>query len=143
MPLKQGKSDETISENISRLMHEGYEQQQAIAIAYSEAGRSKSKDTGANAFVTSTKGTGDEDPKMVLDAEADIPQPADEPIPKEEVEQPDSEPDLPDEVLRIPVPTFNPVPATGLYGGERLSIPVGDQSLSNMNARNRSFYRKR
>lgn len=135
MPLKQGKSDETISENISRLMHEGYEQQQAIAIAYSEAGRSKSKDTGANAFVTPTKGTGD--------AEAEVQQPTDVPIPKEEVEQPDSEPDLPDEVLRIPVPTFNPVPATGLYGGERLSIPVGDQSLSNMNARNRSFYRKR
>jgi len=41
MPLKSGKSDETVSKNISRLVHEGYEQAQAIAIAMSEAGRSK------------------------------------------------------------------------------------------------------
>lgn len=41
MPLKEGKSDDAISENISRLMHEGYAQDQAIAIAYKEAGRSE------------------------------------------------------------------------------------------------------
>jgi len=44
MPLKSGKSDEVVGENISRLVHEGKPQKQAIAIAMSEAGRSK--DTG-------------------------------------------------------------------------------------------------
>jgi hypothetical protein len=40
MPLKTGKSDDDISANIKRLMHEGHPQEQAIAIAYKEAGRS-------------------------------------------------------------------------------------------------------
>lgn len=44
MPLKKGSSDDTISENIKRLMDEGYEQKQAIAIAYSQAGRSNKDD---------------------------------------------------------------------------------------------------
>ena len=57
MPLKQGKSDEAISENISRLVHEGYPQDQAVAIAYSEAGRSKSKDTGAMNTFSGSIGT--------------------------------------------------------------------------------------
>lgn len=47
MPLKQGKSDETISENIKRLMDEGREQDQSIAIAYREAGRSKEEAAAA------------------------------------------------------------------------------------------------
>jgi len=35
------KSDEWISERISELMHHGKEQDQAVAIAFSEAGRSR------------------------------------------------------------------------------------------------------
>ena len=43
MPLHKGKSDKTISANVKKLMHEGYKQKQAVAIAYKEAGRSKKK----------------------------------------------------------------------------------------------------
>lgn len=43
MPLKKGKSDESVAENIKRLIKEGYPQKQAVAIAYREAGRSKKK----------------------------------------------------------------------------------------------------
>lgn len=43
MPLKKGSSKKTISSNISKLMHEGREQKQSIAIAMSEAGMSKNK----------------------------------------------------------------------------------------------------
>jgi hypothetical protein len=43
MPLVKGKSKKAISENISREMHAGKPQKQAIAIAYSVAGKSRSK----------------------------------------------------------------------------------------------------
>ena len=42
MPLKKGKSKKAISANIAELMHTGkYPQRQAIAIAFSKAGKSK------------------------------------------------------------------------------------------------------
>jgi hypothetical protein len=41
VPLKEGSSQETISSNIATEMHAGKPQKQAIAIAESEAGKSK------------------------------------------------------------------------------------------------------
>lgn len=41
MPLKKGKSQETISENIAELIRAGYPKDQAAAIAYKQAGKSK------------------------------------------------------------------------------------------------------
>ena len=43
MPLQKGKSDKVVSANISELVHSGRPQKQAIAIAYSKAGRSRKK----------------------------------------------------------------------------------------------------
>lgn len=43
MPLKKGRDRKTISENIARLIREGYPRDQAVAIAYSNAGLSKKK----------------------------------------------------------------------------------------------------
>lgn len=43
MPLRKGKSDKAVGENIRTLRHEGKPQKQAIAIAMKKAGRSKSK----------------------------------------------------------------------------------------------------
>jgi len=41
MPLKKGSSKKVISENIATEMHAGKPQDQAIAIAYSKAGKSR------------------------------------------------------------------------------------------------------
>jgi hypothetical protein len=41
MPLQEGSSQETISKNIATLIREGYERDQAAAIAYSKAGKSR------------------------------------------------------------------------------------------------------
>jgi hypothetical protein len=43
MPLRRGSSDKVVSQNISKLVHEGYPQKQAIAIAMERAGKSKKK----------------------------------------------------------------------------------------------------
>lgn len=42
-PLQKGKSNKVVSANIKELMDSGKPQKQAIAIALSEAGRSKKK----------------------------------------------------------------------------------------------------
>ena len=40
MPLKEGSSPETVSENISEMVHSGHPQKQAIAASLHEAGLS-------------------------------------------------------------------------------------------------------
>lgn len=43
MPLKKGSSKKVVSQNIAELIRSGRPQKQAVAIAFSEAGKSKPK----------------------------------------------------------------------------------------------------
>lgn len=43
MPLKKGKSNKVVGENIKELRHAGYPEKQSIAISLSKAGKSKKK----------------------------------------------------------------------------------------------------
>jgi hypothetical protein len=43
MPLKKGKSNETISENIREMKQRGHSQEQSVAAALSNAGRRKKR----------------------------------------------------------------------------------------------------
>ena len=58
MPLKKGSSQSVIGSNISELRHSGRPQNQAIAIALSEARRGRAKKMGGGSFTKTTTSSG-------------------------------------------------------------------------------------
>jgi hypothetical protein len=58
MPLKKGSSQSVIGSNISELRHSGHKQNQAIAIALSEARRGRAKKMGGGSFTKTTTSSG-------------------------------------------------------------------------------------
>lgn len=56
MPLKKGFSRTTVSENISKMMREGYPQRQAVAASLSSARSSKGKASRSEGPVASGGG---------------------------------------------------------------------------------------
>jgi hypothetical protein len=51
VPLEQGKSKKTISDNIAELVKSGHPQDQAVAIAYKQAGKSRQEAMAAIAAI--------------------------------------------------------------------------------------------
>jgi hypothetical protein len=74
MPLKEGKSDETVSANIATEMHAGKPQPQAIAIAMRKAGRARDEAIGgAQRGRDIFYGARDQQPGMVTTPNAAVP----------------------------------------------------------------------
>ena len=148
-------------EKIKKAMSEQYGKERGEEVFY--ASKNKGTISGVdnmNTFTTLTKGTGDvgasstvggkttgynietdtdDEGPLILDADEMTPESKPEivgDIPKENAKEPDDRSTLPDVQMPARTMTASLVPVAPL------SIPVGDQSLSNMNARNRNFWRR-
>jgi hypothetical protein len=107
----------------------------SIANAMGTSGSSQSPIMDQEDLTDDEENTG-----LVLDADL-TPERRDEivgDIPKEKASEPKSKSNLPDKQTAAPTVTSS----LTRIGDRPLSYPVGDQSLSNMNSRNRSFWRR-